>query len=360
MTDFTNLELSNLMLDMMCAENAIFVLVSANGDIITQTKAAKKLFDELPLRPIAEVLSASAATSLRTVLQTGESIHTIESIDSHMYRLEIRPCEHGALLYFMPTENLFNGLPAHTKYELSTALSRNFIALDLLKNKQNADPGIIESLRRNTLRIHREIMHLQMLENNTDLELVMNISHEDIVSLCVDLVSECKKAAQNRNIDIVLSNNFPKELIISFDKKLLSHAILNLLSNAILAHDVNRIEVMLYHKNHMVFIEILDNGNGIPIECIEEVGNEYLLHLDTQSFMMQKLHGTASGFGLSVVKRIINLHSGVFRVIRADESGSLVQIAFPDNLPVPKVSMGQRLEIYSLNVADTEVSVLEN
>ena len=106
MSDFTNFQLSELMLDMMCAESAIFVLVSAQGNIITQTPAAEKVLKQTKLRPISEVLSASAANSLKTTLKTGEPIQPIEAIDSNIYRLDIRACEQGALLYFMPTENI--------------------------------------------------------------------------------------------------------------------------------------------------------------------------------------------------------------------------------------------------------------
>lgn len=214
MSDFTNFQLSELMLDMMCAESAIFVLVSAQGNIITQTPAAEKVLKQSKLRPISEVLSASAANSLKTTLKTGEPIQTIEAIDSNIYRLDIRACEQGALLYFMPTENLFQGLPAHTKYELSTALSRNFIALNLMKNRKTLDFDILDSIHKNTLRIHREITHLQMLENNTDLNISMNPTLNDLVAICVNILSECRKILFNINFII----DTPKELTAVFDR----------------------------------------------------------------------------------------------------------------------------------------------
>lgn len=354
MSDFTNFQLSELMLDMMCAESAIFVLVSARGDIITQTPAAEKVLKQLNLRPIFEVLSESAANSLRTTLKTGEPIQTIEAIDSNIYRLDIRACEQGALLYFMPTENLFQGLPAHTKYELSTALSRNFIALNLMKNRKSLDFDLLNSIEKNTLRIHREITHLQMLENNTDLNISMNVALHDLVTICIDILSECRKVSFDINFII----EAPKEFLAVFDKKLMTHAIFNLLSNAMMAQNVTEIKLSLYKKDDMIYIDISDNGIGIAKECIDEIGSEYFFHQDMDSFRYDKSHGIASGFGLSVVKRIANLHSGVFKAFINEKRGSTMQIIFPDNLQIPNLRMGQMLEIDNLNIAETELSVL--
>lgn len=354
MSDFTNFQLSELMLDMMCAESAIFVLVSARGDIITQTPAAEKVLKQLKLRPIFEILSVSAANSLRTTLKTGQPIQTIESIDSNIYRLDIRACEQGALLYFMPTENLFQGLPAHTKYELSTALSRNFIALNLMKNRKTLDLDLLNSIHKNTLRIHREITHLQMLENNADLNISMNPNLNDLVALCVDILSECRKVSFDINFII----DTPKEFLAVCDKKLITHAILNLLSNAMVAQNVTEIKLSLYKKDDMIYITVSDNGIGIAKECIDEIGSEYFLHQDMDSFRYDKIHGIASGFGLSVVKRIANLHSGVFKAFTNKNNGSTMQIIFPDNLQVPNLRMGQIFEIDSINIAESELSVL--
>ena len=354
MSDFTNFQLSELMLDMMCAESAIFVLVSAHGDIITQTPVAEKVLKQLNFRSIFEVLSTSAVNSIKTTLKTGESIQTIESIDSNMYRLDIRACEQGALLYFMPTENLFQGLPAHTKYELSTALSRNFIALNLIANRKTFDSELLNSIHKNTLRIHREITHLQMLENNADLNISMNPTLNDLVTLCVDILSECRKVSFNINFII----NSPKELTSVFDKNLMTHAILNLLSNAMTTQNVTEISLSLYKKDGMVYIEVSDNGIGIAEECIEQIGSEYFFHQDMDSFRYDKSHGTASGFGLAVVKRIANVHSGVFRAFANEDNGSTMQIIFPDNIPMPNLRMGQMLEIDGLNIIETELSVL--
>lgn len=353
MSDFTNFQLSELMLDMMCAESAIFVLVSAQGNIITQTPAAEKVLKQSKLRPISEVLSASAANSLKTTLKTGEPIQTIEAIDSNIYRLDIRACEQGALLYFMPTENLFQGLPAHTKYELSTALSRNFIALNLIANRKTFDSELLNSIHKNTLRIHREITHLQMLENNTDLNISMNPTLNDLVAICVNILSECRKILFNINFII----DTPKELTAVFDKKLISHAVLNLLSNAMAAQNVTEIKLSLYKKDDMIYIEVSDNGIGIAEECIDEIGSEYVFRQDMDSFRYDKSHGIASGFGLSVVKRIANLHSGVFKAFANENEGSTMQIIFPDNI-LPNSLMSQFIEMATLDVIETELSVL--
>ena len=353
MSDFTNFQLSELMLDMMCAESAIFVLISARGDIITQTPAAQKVLKQPNLRSIFEILSASASNSVKTTLKTGESIQTIEAIDSNIYRLDIRACKQGALLYFMPTENLFQGLPAHTKYELSTALSHNFMALNLMKTRKTLDLNLLNSIEKNSFRIQREITHLQMLENNPDLNISMNPTLNDLVAICVDILDKCKMISFS--IDFIIES--PKELVAVFDKKLMSHAVLNLLSNAMLAQNVTEIKLSLYKKEDMIYIDVYDNGVGIAEECIDNIGSEYCFHQDMDSFRYDKSYGIASGFGLSVVKRIANVHSGVFKAFANEGNGSTMQIIFPDNI-IPNLRMEQMLEIDGINIIETELSVI--
>ena len=128
-------------------------------------------------------------------------------------------------------------------------------------------------------------------------------------------------------------------------------------SRIIPAQNVTEIKLSLYKKDDMIYIEVSDNGIGIAEECIDEIGSEYVFHQDMDSFRYDKSHGIASGFGLSVVKRIANLHSGVFKAFANENEGSTMQIIFPDNI-LPNSLMSQFIEMATLDVIETELSVL--
>lgn len=358
MTDFTNLNLSDIMLDMMCSESVIFVLVSEKGDIITQTPAAEKLFDTTALRPIAEVLSEHATISLKTCIKTGEKIQTIEFIDSILYRLEIRPCKYGALLYFMPAQNLFQGLPAHTKNEFSISISKILMATHLIEKRNKFDKHLLESITKNTFRIQRELFHLQILENRHELELCSFFAQYDLCKICNELISECNKIAIERNYYVNISLDAPKTLFAVFDKKLLSHAILNLITNAIISPSVSNITIKLYSKNGYIYIDVIDNGDYISDECLSFIGSDEVIKQDMDSFRLNKINSASSGLGLSVVSKIANVHSGIFKVLKLKDGGNLMRICFSSELQADSINISQSIPVQSLDIIKTELSIL--
>lgn len=356
MLDYTNFDLSCLMLDMMCAEDAIFILVSKVGNIISQTSAAEKIFRQPVLRPICEILSENTANSLKTAMQTNEKINTIEIIDDNLYRLEIRPCKQGMLLYFKPAQNLFQGLPSHTQHVIKNAISRNLTAVSMLKIK-GFDNTILSDIQKNSLRIERELMHLQILENNKDIEILMSPKQNDVVSICYNIVSECRKTLFEKGLDISFEFSSPDMLVAVFDKTLFEIAIFNILISSIFSTAVSKIFISIYKKNDMVYIDIHDNSNGIPQEYIDMIGSDYLLNISTNEFITSNQDGINYAFSLSVVKKIANLHKGVLKISSTDEGYDLIQFIFPYENTC-NMSVNQTVDICGFNVSNIELSVL--
>ena len=77
-------------------------------------------------------------------------------------------------------------------------------------------------------------------------------------------------------------------------------------------------EVAAFRRGEtLAFIEIRDTGEGIPEETLQNIFNP---------FFTTKPRGTGTGLGLSVVKKIIELHGGRISIANVPEGGAQVTI----------------------------------
>jgi two-component system, NtrC family, nitrogen regulation sensor histidine kinase NtrY len=119
-------------------------------------------------------------------------------------------------------------------------------------------------------------------------------------------------SAEEIDIQLKLSE---EPLQFSFDRRLLTQAITNLVKNAREAiearesqKDQGKIEVVTGIKDDMPFVAVIDNGVGLPQENRNRLAEPY---------MTTREKGT--GLGLAIVKRIMEEHGGRLRL--EDASG---------------------------------------
>ena len=126
-----------------------------------------------------------------------------------------------------------------------------------------------------------------------------------------DVVKEATvlQRVSSADIDIVLMLS-PRPIKFSFDRRLLTQAITNLVKNAreaIESHDRSalrgRIEVQTGFDRDTPFVRVTDNGVGLPQENRNRLAEPY---------MTTREKGT--GLGLAIVKRIMEEHGGKLRL----------------------------------------------
>lgn len=93
----------------------------------------------------------------------------------------------------------------------------------------------------------------------------------------------------------------PEHLTVNADEELLSQVLINLIKNAIQALEGNPAGTirLTARQTERIFIEVADNGQGIPGELLEDI---------FVPFFTTKTSG--SGIGLSLSRQIIRLHGG--------------------------------------------------
>lgn len=105
------------------------------------------------------------------------------------------------------------------------------------------------------------------------------------------------------------------EFTASFDSRLLSQALINIIKNAVEAIDAvmqekpshkGKVQVLLKTDSQMILIDVIDNGKGLP-----EENREKLL----EPYMTTRQKGT--GLGLAIVRKIMEDHDGSIELMDA-------------------------------------------
>lgn len=129
----------------------------------------------------------------------------------------------------------------------------------------------------------------------------------------------------NRYNELVRQNGYnfiftaEDEVMVNADERMILQVIYNLINNAInyTGDDKTVIINQTLTEDGRVKISITDTGKGIPEEAITQIWNRY--------YKVDKSHRrsvTGSGLGLSIVSKLLQLHSAEYGVESSDNSGS--------------------------------------
>lgn len=144
-----------------------------------------------------------------------------------------------------------------------------------------------------------------------------------------------EKAMKHRiQLDLKISKDI-EDLIMLADERKLKQVVFNLLSNAAkFTPDGGRIETAAWKEGKNLFISVTDTGIGIKKEDLERVFREFE---QVDSSRARKHEGT--GLGLSLSRRIIDLHKGK---IWAESEGEGKGSRFIFNIPLKFSKKGKK------------------
>jgi signal transduction histidine kinase len=119
-----------------------------------------------------------------------------------------------------------------------------------------------------------------------------------------------------REVEVIWDNQTDKDLFIPVK---LEQIVYNLLKNALeVLPDSGRITFNMYEEGEFLFIEVGDNGPGIP----PSIRNQLF-----DPFFTTKTNG--SGLGLWVVYRLVESMQGIIEIVSEPEQGSTFHVAVP-------------------------------
>lgn len=151
-----------------------------------------------------------------------------------------------------------------------------------------------------------------------------NFTEVSLISILREAIGLLEEPAKKN--DISLSADFPEQdCVIKGDKDVLREMFINLIDNGIKYNSGGgRVAVKVRRDRSQVVVEISDTGAGIPKEALPFIFDEFFRANN------KKTSGTAgTGLGLTIVKRIIEAHSGFIKVESEPGKGSKFIVFLP-------------------------------
>jgi signal transduction histidine kinase len=218
---------------------------------------------------------------------------------------EIAEAFNNMILKIQEIVNDKQKLIAYVSHELKTPLTKIQIAQELLLLEGKGKEKYIKRTIQETENLNKMID--EMLETS-EFELSFNKSSLNKV----DFKEIVEKNVEKNNIlfeknNLKINMNLSEEpVFLDLNQKLMDHALNNIFSNIVkYAPCDSEVDLVLKEVNHKVVFSVRDYGPGVQPENLEKIFEPFYR---TDSSRKKKIGG--NGLGLSLVKKITELHGG--------------------------------------------------
>jgi signal transduction histidine kinase len=215
-------------------------------------------------------------------------------------------------------------------HDLKTPISAIATATHVMDQQLKGDtrPSIVSEMldivRRNATQLNNRVMEiineesrLQALTTETT-ELQLELREIDLWPIAERLKNDCQSIADSRRNSI--RNDVPHDLRIHGDPDLVVEVLRNLLSNALKYTTNGQIVIGGTENPDSSICWIRDTGIGISAERINRI---------FQKGSSDPNVAESTGLGLSIVKKVMQLHRGTISVESTLGAGSTFRIEFP-------------------------------
>src|SRR5208283_5320451 len=200
-------------------------------------------------------------------------------------------------------------------------LSSIKMSLQILAKRMNPEGNDLKRFKI----AEKEVDHLEVLVNNV-LAFAKPVEPKkipvDLSKVLEQAIAMAEKGIADKQIE--MQTNFGNIPPIAVDAAMMADAFLNVIRNAVEAveeHGKVLVSLRYFDETHQAaVVEIKDNGSGIDEADMPHIFNP---------FFTRKNYGT--GLGLSLVKKIVDLHQGKIEIISEKDKGTKVCVILPSN-----------------------------
>jgi signal transduction histidine kinase len=162
------------------------------------------------------------------------------------------------------------------------------------------------------------IFYLSLIESNL---CAFNPKTIQVRGLLESVMNNLQSIAEMKKLEFTMSP-VEEHLTINGDEEILHIALYNIIENALKYTDRGHVKVSAIKNNNTVEISVEDTGVGIPEEKKERIFDKFF-RADTTR------HDTMSfGIGLTIAKRILDLHGAVIHLATEHNKGTTFSIHF--------------------------------
>jgi two-component system, OmpR family, sensor histidine kinase BaeS len=179
------------------------------------------------------------------------------------------------------------------------------------------------SLNEEVIRFGKLLNNLDTLKEFEDESICIDFENIILDEFIMEIVHEFSLEAKSKNINFECTIDKEESYLIYGDRDKLKQVFINLISNSIKFTNSNGyINLYLYKNNESTIVKIKDNGIGIKQEDLPFIF-ERLYRGDKSR---QSIEG--NGIGLTIVKKILNLHYASIDVESEEGVGTSFKINF--------------------------------
>ena len=153
----------------------------------------------------------------------------------------------------------------------------------------------------------------------------LQVSNEnfDIGQLCAEISEMFAPIARHKNLEFQFENNIEPNTLLNSDKLKIRQILTNLISNGIKYTLEGSVSFKARLGRSLVVFDIIDTGVGIPEDKLEEVFKPFV-RIETYNQFAE-----GSGYGMSVVKGLVDLLGGEIHTESEVGKGSHFEVRIP-------------------------------
>jgi len=182
---------------------------------------------------------------------------------------------------------------------------------DIVSIKQSAD---------HILNLLNNLLEYSSLEQG---KLQINMETFDIGLLCEEITEMFAPIAKHKNIEFHFENDIEPKTLLKTDKLKIRQILTNIISNGIKYTLEGCVTFKARLGRSLVVFDIIDTGVGIPQDKLEEVFKPFV-RIETYNQFAE-----GSGYGMSVVKGLVDLLGGEIHTESEVGKGSHFEIRIP-------------------------------
>jgi len=217
---------------------------------------------------------------------------------------------------------------ANASHELKTPITiiRGFA--ETIYEHPDLDPELMHEITEKIVKncdrmatLVRDLLALADIENIPSSR-IQAFDLEELTRHVIQMVLQIFKHAE-----INIENKICEPLLLEADQDLIEMALTNLISNGVkYSTRPAKVLVTLSRKEETLFIEVIDEGIGIPHQDLPRIFERF--------YRVDKAHSRklgGSGLGLSIVETIVKKHLGTISVASELGKGTTFTIQLPSN-----------------------------
>lgn len=217
-----------------------------------------------------------------------------------------------------------------------------YIELMLMEQHNNEDIQRLKSMKYSSQHILSLLSNLLDFSSLEQGKQFIKRADFNVSELCDQLANMFNPIAENKQLKFFYHKNISDDLYINSDALKIKQVASNIISNALKYTIEGEVHFGVYLINNKLVFNVLDQGIGIPTEKIDELFKPFSKAENNTGL------AEGNGFGLFVVKGLLELLGGNLKLMSELEKGSHFEISIP-------VKVVEKAETQGQNSTDNQI-----